>query len=151
MERRAEDLFAHIDTLGNGSMLEGCIAGIEDNWFQGRIADSAYELERHFNAGERIVVGVNAFTEGNDETSIDLLRITNEDEARQLKRLGEVRAQRDQSAVDAALARLRADSADAEVNLMPTLIDAVSVYATLGEVMSAMGDVFGKHTETPTI
>jgi methylmalonyl-CoA mutase N-terminal domain/subunit len=151
MERRAEELFAHIDALGNGSMLDGCVAGIEDNWFQGRIADSAYELERRFNAGERIVVGVNGFTEGNDETSIDLLRITNEDEARQLKRLEEVRARRDQAAVEAALARLRADAADPEVNLMPTLIDAVSVYATLGEVMAAMADVFGKHTETPTI
>jgi methylmalonyl-CoA mutase N-terminal domain/subunit len=151
MERRAEELFAHIDALGNGSMLDGCVAGIEDNWFQGRIADSAYELERRFNAGERIVVGVNGFTEGNDETSIDLLRITNEDEARQLKRLEEVRARRDQAAVEAALARLRADAADPEVNLMPTLIDAVSVYATLGEVMAAMADVFGKHTETPTL
>ena len=48
-------------------MLEGCIRGIEDNWFQGRIADSAYELERRQNEGRRIVVGVNAFTEGNDD------------------------------------------------------------------------------------
>ena len=57
MEREAELLFAHIAKLGEGSMLEGCIRGIEENWFQGRIADSAYELERSFNTGERIVVG----------------------------------------------------------------------------------------------
>jgi methylmalonyl-CoA mutase, N-terminal domain len=151
MERRAEELFAHIDDLGRGSMLDGCIAGIEDNWFQGRIADSAYELERRFNAGERVIVGVNAFTEGNEETAIETLRITNEDEARQRKRLERVREQRDQSAVDAALARLREEAADPEINLMPTLIDNVSVYATLGEVMGAMGDVFGRHVETPTI
>jgi methylmalonyl-CoA mutase N-terminal domain/subunit len=151
MERQAEELFAHIDGLGGGSMLEGCIAGIEENWFQGRIADSAYDLERRFNAGERVVVGVNGFTEGNDENSIDLLRITNEDETRQLKRLEKVREQRDQSAVDAVLSTLRREAADPEINLMPTLIDAVSAYATLGEIMAAMGEVFGKHVEVPTI
>ena len=67
MERHAEEIFAHLDEVGGGSMLEGCIRGIEDNWFQRRIADSAYELERKLNAGRRIVVGVNAFTEGNDD------------------------------------------------------------------------------------
>ena len=51
-------------------MLEGCIRGIEENWFQGRIADSAYELERSFNSGERIVVGVNDFLEGNDDEDL---------------------------------------------------------------------------------
>jgi methylmalonyl-CoA mutase, N-terminal domain len=151
IERRAEELFAHIDELGDGSMLEGCIKGIEDNWFQRRIADSAYELERKFNEDRRIVVGVNRFTEGNDDEGIPLLAITNEDEARQLKRLGRVRETRDEAAVRAALDRLRTDAADPEINLMPTLIDAVSAYATLGEVMAAMGDVFGHHVETPTI
>ena len=151
MEREAEEIFAHLDEIGGGSMLDGCIAGIEDNWFQGRIADSAYELERAFNAGRRIVVGVNAYTEGNDDDQIDLLQITNEDEARQLKRLDQVRHERDQDAVDAALSRLRADAADAEHNLMPTLIDAVNAYATLGEIMGALAEVFGRHVEVPTI
>ena len=95
MERLAEEIFAHLDDIGEGSMLEGCIRGIEDNWFQGRIADSAYTLERAQNEGRRIVVGVNAFTEGDDTDEIDLLRITNEDEARQLKRLDQVRHERD--------------------------------------------------------
>ena len=67
MERQAEEIFAHLDELGDGSMLDGVITGIEENWFQGRIADSAYELERKFNAGRRIVVGVNGFTDGNDD------------------------------------------------------------------------------------
>ena len=51
MERQAEEIFAHLDELGDGSMLEGVIAGIDDNWFQGQIADSAYDLERKFNSG----------------------------------------------------------------------------------------------------
>ncbi len=110
MESQAEELFAYLDELGDGSMLEGAIKGIEENWFQGKIADSAYDLERQLNAGRRITVGVNAYTEGNDEAQIDLLQITTEDEARQRKRLDQVRHDRDQHAVDSALARIRSRS-----------------------------------------
>ena len=151
MERRAEEIFEHLDTIGDGSMLEGAIRGIEENWFQSRIADSAYELERKLNAGRRVTVGVNGYTEGNDEAQIDLLRITNEDETRQRKRLDEVRHARSQPAVDAALARIATESADPEVNLMPALIDAVKVYASLGEIMDTMETVFGRHVEVPVI
>ena len=152
LERQAEEVFAHLDALGGGSLLEGCIRGIEENWFQGKIADSAYELERKLNDGRRIVVGVNRFTDGNDDsTGLDLLRITNEDEARQVKRLAAVRADRDGGAVDAALARLAAEARDPELNLMPALIDASRAYATLGEMMSTLAGVFGRHTESPTI
>jgi methylmalonyl-CoA mutase N-terminal domain/subunit len=151
MERQAEELFEHLDTLGDGSMLEGAIRGIEENWFQGRIADSAYALERKLNAGRRITVGVNAFTEGNDEDQIELLKITTEDEQRQRKRLEQVRQDRDPAAVDAALARVRADAADPGVNLMPALIDAVKAYATLGEIMRTMEAEFGRHVEVPVI
>jgi methylmalonyl-CoA mutase, N-terminal domain len=151
MERQAEELFAYLDHLGGGSMLEGCIKGIEDNWFQGRIADSAFELERKMNNGQRIVVGVNRFTEGNDESEMELLEITNEDEARQLKRLDTVRHDRNQAAVDAALARLATEAADPEINLMPTLIDAANVYASLGEIMGTLGTVLGRHREVPVI
>jgi methylmalonyl-CoA mutase N-terminal domain/subunit len=151
MERRAEEIFATLDDLGDGSLLDGVIAGIDENWFQGRIADSAYELERAFNAGERIIVGVSDFTEGNDDDDLDILRISNEDEDRQRKRLDAVRRERDQSAVDAVLDRLRTEAADPEVNLMATLIEASQAYATLGEMMGAMADVFGRHTEVPVI
>jgi methylmalonyl-CoA mutase N-terminal domain/subunit len=151
MDRLATEIFDHLDVLGQGSILEGCIKGIEENWFQGKIADSAYELERQFNQGRRIIVGVNRFLEGNEDDQIDLLRITNEDEARQRKRLDAVKADRDQAAVEAALARLASEAADPEVNLMPTLIDAVRTYATLGEIMGSMADVFGRHVEVPTI
>ena len=151
IERQAETLFAYLDELGEGSMLEGAIRGIEENWFQGKIADSAFEQERLINANRRVIVGVNGYTDGNEDDQIDLLRITTEDETRQRKRLHEVRAQRDQVAVDAALARVRADAADANVNLMPALIDAVSVYASLGELMRTMESEFGRHVEVPTI
>jgi methylmalonyl-CoA mutase N-terminal domain/subunit len=151
VERQAEEIFAHLETLGDGSMLEGAIRGIEENWFQGRISDSAYDLERRMNAGQRITVGVNAFTDGNEEDQIPLLRITNEDEQRQRKRLESVRSDRNGDAVAEVLAKLGAQAADPEVNLMPTLIEAANVYASLGEIMSTMGTVFGRHVEVPTI
>ena len=87
MASEAEAIFAEILAMGDGSMLEGCIKGIEENWFQGRIAESAYNLERSFNDGSRIVVGVNDFTEGNDDADLEILRITNEDERKQVGRL----------------------------------------------------------------
>ena len=151
VEREAEQIFAHLDDLGSGSILEGAIRGIEENWFQGKIADSAYELERKFNADRRTVIGVNRFTEGNEETAIDILQITNEDEARQIKRLNTVRQDRDEAAVASALDRLARDAADPEVNCMPTLIDTVKTYATLGEIMGTLAGVFGRHVEVPTI
>ena len=151
MERRATEIFDHLDRLGDGSMLEGAIRGIEENWFQSRIADSAYELERKLNRGRRITVGVNGYTEGNDETQIELLRITNEDETRQRKRLDDVRHARSQAAVDAALARIASEAADPEINLMPALVDAVTAYASLGEIMATMESVFGRHVEVPVI
>jgi methylmalonyl-CoA mutase N-terminal domain/subunit len=151
MERRAQSLFTEIAEMGQGSMLEGCIKGIEDNWFQGHIADSAYALERAFNAGERIVVGVNAFTEGNDDDDLTLLRVTNEDEARQIARLARVRQSRDDDAVREALARLAHDAADPSVNLMESLIGAARAYATVGEMMGAMVTVFGRYVEVPSL
>ena len=151
VERQAEEIFAHLESLGDGSMLEGAIRGIEENWFQGRISDSAYDLERRVNAGQRITVGVYAFTDGNEEDQIPLLRITNEDEQRQRKRLESVRSDRNGDAVAEVLAKLGAQAADPEINLMPTLIEAANVYASLGEIMSTMGTVFGRHVEVPTI
>ena len=151
MERRAGQIFGEIDTMGGGSMLEGCIKGIEENWFQGRIADSAYELERAFNAGERVVVGANRFLEGNEEGFGDILRITQEQEERQRARLDSVRRDRDDAKVAAARDRLAFEAADPEANLMPALIDASHAYVTLGEMMSTLGGVFGRHTEVPSI
>jgi methylmalonyl-CoA mutase N-terminal domain/subunit len=151
MERRAEEIFAHIETMGDGSMLDGAIRGCEEGWYQGEIADAAYELERKLNAGRDVVVGVNAFLEGNDEPPPPTLRIGPEAEEEQRRRLEKVRRDRSSSAVDAALARVRAEAADASVNLMPAFIDAVRAYATLGEIVDACASVFGRWVEDPRI
>ncbi|RMH77512.1 MAG: methylmalonyl-CoA mutase [Actinomyces sp.] len=146
LERRAEAIFAHLDELGDGSILEGVYAGIEEGWFQGEIAESAYRFEREVNAGRRIIVGVNAFTDG-DDGERNILRIDPAVEELQLKRLDEVRRRRDQAAVDAALDRLVAAARDPLTNTMLPLIDAVSVYATEGEIVAALESVFGTYTE----
>ena len=151
MATEAQAIFTEIAAMGAGSMLEGCIKGIEENWFQGRIAESAYNLERSFNQGSRIVVGVNDFTEGNDDADLEILRITNEDERKQVARLENVRSRRDDAQVLLALEALTKDAEDPEVNLMPALINAARASVSVGEMMGAMEKVFGRHVEVPTL
>ena len=151
IESRAHEIFDHLLELGSGSMLEGVYAGIDEGWFQGEIADAAYEYEKKVAADRRLVVGVNAFTVGNDEDQIEILRITAEHEQAQIKRMQAVKADRDTDAVHQALEHVSRDAADPEVNLMPSLIAAVRAYATEGEVMNALATVFGRYVETPRL
>jgi methylmalonyl-CoA mutase N-terminal domain/subunit len=147
MERRAEEVFAHLEDLGGGSVLEGVYAGIDSGWFAGEIADAAYRYEREVNAGERIVVGVNAFTEGDDPEPRRLLRIGQDTEDLQRKRLATVRQDRDDAAVAATLARVATDAAQPTVNLMPALLEAVRARATVGEVIDTLEAEFGTYVE----
>jgi methylmalonyl-CoA mutase N-terminal domain/subunit len=151
MERQAEALFAHVEELGRGSMLEGALVGIEQSWFQSEIGRAAYQLERKLNDGRHLMVGVTDFLEGNDEPPPEILHISRACEEEQLKRLAGVKADRNAADVDAALARLCRDAAEPTVNLMPGILDAVGAYATVGEVMDALAQVFGRHREDPVI
>jgi len=147
MERQAEAVFAHLDELGNGSILEGVYAGIDNGYFVGEIADAAYRFEREINNDQRIIVGVNEFTDGNEDDETNLLRIDHSVEELQRKRLEAVKQERDSAAVDAALTAIRTAAADPTVNLMPPIIDAVKTYATEEEISNAMRDVFGTYVE----
>ncbi|MEE3352840.1 MAG: methylmalonyl-CoA mutase family protein [Actinomycetota bacterium] len=151
LERQAEEVFAHLDELGEGSLLEGVYAAIESGWFVGEIADAAYRYEREVNSGDRIVVGVNAFMEGNDSRQADLLRIDQETEDLQRRRLDAVRRSRDDRAVVASLSRVAADAAEPTTNLLPALLEAVSVRATLGEVVDVLEGVFGTYVERTVV
>ncbi|HAN07090.1 MAG TPA: methylmalonyl-CoA mutase [Acidimicrobiaceae bacterium] len=150
LEAEAEQMFAHIDSNGDGSMLEGAFRLIDEGWYQGNIADAAYEFEKKINSGRRVVVGVNEFTEGNDEDQIDLLKISREDEVKQIKSLHQVKADRDQMAVDRSLMSL-ARAAETDTNLMPFLIDSAKSMATVGEIMHSLAEVFGRYQERPFI
>ena len=146
MERQAEAIFAHLDELGDGSILEGVYAGIDNGYFVSEIANSAYRFEREVNNGSRIIVGVNEFTDGDDGEQ-NILRIGPEVEEYQRKRLADVKMQRNDDDVRAALDAVTAAAADPEVNLMPSIIAAVKTYATLEEVSMAMEKVFGTYVE----
>jgi len=151
IEQRAEDVFAKLDEWGKGSILEGVFAAIDANWFQNEIADAAYRFQQKLTAGRRIVVGTNRYTESDDGDEIPILSIGPEVEETQLKRLSEVKAHRSSDAVAESLAALRRAAAEPSVNLMPPIIEAVKTYATVGEIMAAMGDAFGHHVETPAL
>jgi methylmalonyl-CoA mutase N-terminal domain/subunit len=151
MERQAEEVFRRLDELGSGSILEGVYAGIDEGWFQAEIADSAYAYEQKVSAQRRIVVGVTGYFEGNEEDPPPILRIGPEVEELQNKRLADVRSGRSADGVEAALAEVRATAALPDANLMPAIHSAVLSYATVGEVMNALADVFGRWHETPSI
>ncbi len=149
IEARAEEMFAAIDRMGDGSMLDGVLAGIEEGWFQGAIADAAYEFEKAVTSGERSIVGVNVHVKS-DENPLDILRIGTEIEEGQRARLIRLRGQRDEAAVSGALAALE-EGARGDANTMPLLIDAARARATLGEVVATLKSVFGGYREPPRV
>ena len=151
MEAQAEAVFAHLDELGDGSILDGVVAGIETNWFQGEIADAAYRLQRKISSDRMVIVGVNGFTGGNDESELPTLEIGPEIEEAQRKRLAEVKRHRSPEAVRTALERLSGDAARSECNLMPAIFEAVRAYATVGEMIDTLAGVFGRWEEHSVI
>ncbi len=151
LEAQAEAVFGHLDELGRGSILEGVVAGIESNWFQGEIADAAYRFQRKISAERMLVVGVNAHTGGNEESELPTLHIGPEVEEAQRKRLADVKQKRSSAAVASTLGRLAADAERSECNLMPAIFEAVRAYATVGEMVDALAGVFGRWEERAVI
>jgi methylmalonyl-CoA mutase N-terminal domain/subunit len=149
MEERVDRLLGEIDRMGSGSMLDGVLRGIEDGWFQGALADSAYAFEKALGSGERVIVGVNKYASA-DEEQLDILRIGSEVEVTQRARVAAVRAGRNEAAAQAALAALTA-AAGATDNLMPLLVAAARARATEGEITSALKSVFGGYREPPRL
>jgi methylmalonyl-CoA mutase, N-terminal domain len=147
IEERAEQLFAEIDAMGEGSMLEGVLAGIEQGWFQRLIAEAAFEEQRRSESGDLVKVGVNAFVDP-DDRPIDTLVIGPEAEARQREAVARARSQRDRAAADGALARLgTAAATDAE--LIEPLVECARAGCTEGEIVTTLTGVFGTYRETP--
>ena len=146
MERQAEAVFADLDERGRGSLLDGVVDALEQGWFQREIAEAAYDFQRRVDRGQRIVVGVNAFTDG-DDAPPPTLSIDPVVEERQLARLHEVKGSRSGDVVEDALTQVAKDAADPSVNLMPALLEAVNAYATVGEITDTLEQVFGTYTE----
>ncbi len=143
MEQQALDYFRQIDELG------GVLPAIEKGFFQSEIAEAAYVYQREIDAKERLIVGVNAY---NDRAGyeIPILEMDPEGERRQIARIKKLRQDRDSSATGQALDKLRIACEGTE-NTMPTLLAAVRSYATLGEIMNVMREVFGVYKESTQI
>jgi methylmalonyl-CoA mutase N-terminal domain/subunit len=145
MERRAEDYFRRIDELG------GVIPAIEAGFFQKEIAEASFRYQTEVEQRRRLVVGVNEFTGGSEEDALETLRISPEVEAEQVERVRDVRRKRDQSRVARALGELRRAAQVPRENTMPYIVEAVRAYATEGEIMGVLSDVFGFYMETAII
>ncbi|HXF38021.1 MAG TPA: methylmalonyl-CoA mutase family protein [Actinomycetota bacterium] len=147
MEELAEGLFAEIERMGDGSMLDGVLAGIERGWFQSEIAEAAYREQLLHEKGRRLKVGVNAFTE-TGEAPLEILQIGPETERAQVRAVRELRARRDGPRAGAALERLR-ELAATDANLIEPLVDCARVYCTEGEIVGVLRGVFGEYREDP--
>ncbi|HEY4870626.1 MAG TPA: methylmalonyl-CoA mutase family protein [Candidatus Dormibacteraeota bacterium] len=139
MERGAQRYFDRIDEQG------GVLRCIENGFFQREIADAAFEFERKLEANERIIVGVNAYKDG-EGGELPTLRIGPETERDQVRRLTALKGRRDNTSVKNRLEALKTAARGSD-NLMPPLLDCVKAYATEGEIMAALKEVFGVYRE----
>ncbi len=142
MEQETYDYFRQIEALG------GVIPALERGFQQREIAEAAYRYQMEIDTHQRVVVGVNDYKE-EAPIRIPLLEMDPEGYQRQVARLGRVRRERDNERVGVALEALRQAARGTE-NTMPTILDCVRAYATLGEIMGVFREVFGEYRE-PTI
>jgi methylmalonyl-CoA mutase N-terminal domain/subunit len=139
LQAEAAKLIQEIDDRG------GVVAAIEQGFVQKQIEQSAYRFGQSIDRGERVIVGVNKFV-SSDPPQMDLFEVPESTTQRQLSNLSQVRQQRDQQKVKETLGAVRQAASGTE-NLMPPIIAAVKAYATVGEICSALGGVFGEYTE----
>jgi methylmalonyl-CoA mutase, N-terminal domain len=139
MEREAEGLFAEIEAQG------GVVRAIENGWFQRQIARSAAEFQRQVEEQQQVIVGVNDFLSEEDHP-VEVLRITNDAEDSQRRRMGELRAGRDQALVDRRLESLR-QAAENDHNVIGPMLDCARAYCTLYEIRHALERVYGAYRE----
>jgi methylmalonyl-CoA mutase, N-terminal domain len=140
LERLATTLIDKVDGMG------GAVRAIEAGFYQDQIHDAAFRIQQGIESGDRVVVGVNRFVESDDKP-LDLQRIAEAEATTQVERLRALRADRDQSAVDVALAAVR-ETAGGTANLLPPMKEALRAHATLGEVSDALRGVFGEYRPT---
>jgi methylmalonyl-CoA mutase, N-terminal domain len=143
LERKAVEYIEAIDKLG------GAVKAVELGYQQREIHNAAFRYQQEIERKDRIIVGVNDFTVA-DEPIPDILKIDRALEGQQNAKLAQLRAQRSQKAAQDAIQRVE-DTARGDGNLMPAIIDAVRVYATLGEISDAMRRVFGEHRPSVTM
>ncbi|WP_436348099.1 acyl-CoA mutase large subunit family protein [Natronorubrum sp. FCH18a] len=145
MESEIMSYIKEIREIGDGSIRDGVLDGIDQGYFQREIGDASYEYQQHVERGEEVVVGVNKYTIEED-TSPDILKVDDTTRKRQLERLERVKDERDDEAVNSALEALSTAIENSE-NVMPYIITAVKAYATMGEIMQVLEDHHGSYQE----
>jgi methylmalonyl-CoA mutase cobalamin-binding domain/chain len=140
------DIVSYLDRIEE---LGGTLRAIELNFFQREIADFAYDLATRKASGDHVVVGVNRYIDAQEDQKVEVHKIDPETEARKIAQLREVKAARDDERVHAALDRLRNTARDESANLMPPTVEAVRANATMGEIVNALEEQFGRYVETP--
>ncbi len=141
IEADAYEYFRQIDELG------GCVEAVKKNFQQREIAEASFSYQQEVEAGQRKIIGVNAYATG-EVDEIPILRIDPELEKAQVKRVAELRTSRDVQAVENSLASLK-NGAQHDANLMPLLVDCAHAWVTEGEIVRVLKDVFGTWRETP--
>ena len=142
METDAAEIIKHIDEMG------GVIEGIHNGYFRRAIAEASYRFGQEMESGDRLIVGVNAYCEGNDDRSVEILQIPHTVETEQCDRLAGFRKERDADAAAKALDAIRKAARDDE-NVMTALVDGAIARATMGEMVEALADVYGRYTGGP--
>lgn len=142
MEKDANAIIKEIDDMG------GVVEGIHKGYFRRSIAEASYRFGQEMEAGDRIIVGVNAYTDGNEAHDVEILQIGHEVETEQCKRLAQFKKDRDDAKVAAAMDAIR-EAAREGANVMPSLVDAAEAKCTMGEMVQAMADVYGRYTGGP--
>lgn len=135
---QAEAYLAKIDAIG------GAVKGIESGYIQQEIQNSAYDYQLAIEKGAKTIVGVNKFKTHYDPPK-NLLKVDPALRERQIAKLKELKATRDNGKVQETLAKLKA-AAEGTDNLYPPILEAVKAYATLGEICDTLRDVFGEYT-----
>ncbi len=134
-----------IKEMGDGSVRDGILRGIEQGYFHREIQDAAYEYQKRVDSGDETVVGVNKYVTDKD-TDTEILKVDESVRDRQINRLESVKEERDDAAVEEALASL-SETIESDENVMPVIIDAVKAYATMGEIMAVFEDHYGSYNE----
>ncbi len=137
IERRVNNYLHRIEKTG------GAIKWIQNGLFKSEIEESAYKYQQAIEKKENIIVGLNEFTD-HDNTEIGILKVDPEIEKKQVKRLEDIRKNRDNKAVEQSLKRLK-QAAGSKENLMPYIYDAVKTYASIGEISGTLKEVFGEY------
>lgn len=144
MEDDARHYFQRIQEQG------GVIPALKSGFFQQEIADASYQFQRKVDKNEFTIVGVNDYVVDKEPIPFNILKISEEAHEKQIQRLKDLRRRRDNQAVAIALNEVR-EGARKGINMMEPILNAVKAYATLGEIVNAMKEIYGDYHEVPVV